>query len=157
MNLSPLFTKCFNESDSSKIADKVLKYIDKNELDKYPGGVPNTLQHSGEQWDFPNVWSPCMHIIITGLENLNTTKAGDLAFKWAERWVQSNYEAFNDTGAMYEKYVVTEFGVSGSGGEYEVQKGFGWSNGVVLDLLDKYGDKLRATGESVLYFDLYII
>lgn len=46
---------------------------------------------------------------------------------------------------MYEKYIATEFGVSGSGGEYEVQKGFGWSNGAVLDFLDRYGDRLEAT------------
>lgn len=46
---------------------------------------------------------------------------------------------------MYEKYIATEFGVSGSGGEYEVQKGFGWSNGAVLDFLDRYGDRMEAT------------
>lgn len=34
----------------------------------------------------------------------------------------SNYVAFHDTDAMYEKYIATEFGVSGGGGEYEVQK-----------------------------------
>jgi hypothetical protein len=56
-----------------------------------------------------------------------------------------NSKAFNDTGAMYEKYIATEFGVSGGGGEYEVQKGFGWSNGVILDFLDRYGETLTAT------------
>lgn len=33
---------------------------------------------------------------------------------------------------------------AGGGGEYEVQEGFGWTNGVVLDLLLKYGDRLKA-------------
>lgn len=30
----------------------------------------------------------------------------------------------------------------GGGGEYEVQMGFGWTNGVILELLDKYGDRI---------------
>lgn len=108
--------------------------------------MPNTLTKSGEQWDWPNVWAPMQYILIYGLENLNDSRASALAYKWAERWVQSNFVAFNDTGAMYEKYVATEFGASGSGGEYEVQKGFGWSNGVILDLLNRYGATLKSAG-----------
>ncbi len=30
----------------------------------------------------------------------------------------------------------------GSGGEYDVQTGFGWTNGVALSLLAKYGDRI---------------
>lgn len=30
---------------------------------------------------------------------------------------------------------------SGGGGEYSVQTGFGWSNGVVIEYLSKYGDE----------------
>ena len=33
---------------------------------------------------------------------------------------------------------------AGRGGEYVVQEGFGWTNGVVLDLLDKYGDRVAS-------------
>jgi alpha,alpha-trehalase len=145
-NLSPLWTNCFNQSRRQHIAEKVLQYINQTEIDNYPGGVPNTLYQSGEQWDFPNVWAPMQYILIYGLENLNDERASALAFRWAERWVQSNYVAFRDTGAMFEKYVATDFGASGSGGEYEVQKGFGWSNGAVLDLLDRYGPSLTAPG-----------
>jgi hypothetical protein len=28
------------------------------------------------------------------------------------------------------------------GGEYDVQLGFGWTNGVVIDFLNNYGDRL---------------
>jgi neutral trehalase len=49
---------CFNQTDVSKITDKVLAYIERTGIDDYPGGVPNTLNPSGEQWDFPNVWPP---------------------------------------------------------------------------------------------------
>lgn len=30
------------------------------------------------------------------------------------------------------------------GGEYNVQTGFGWSNGVILDLLNTYYDRIQA-------------
>ena len=41
---------------------------------------------------------------------------------------------------MMEKYDVGQrSGQAGGGGEYEVQVGFGWTNGVALELLDKYG------------------
>lgn len=147
-NLSPLWTNCFNQSQSQHIARKVLQYINQTGIDDFPGGVPNTLYHSGEQWDFPNAWAPMQYLLILGLENLKDERASSLAFKWAERWVQSNYVAFSETNAMYEKYVATEFGVSGGGGEYEVQKGFGWSNGVVLDLLDRYGPTMTSPGAN---------
>jgi alpha,alpha-trehalase len=91
-NFAPLFTSCFDESKREMIAEKFLKYIERNELDKYPGGVPNTLMNTGEQWDFPNVWAPMQYLIIYGLENLKSKKTSELAYKWAERWVQSNYK-----------------------------------------------------------------
>jgi alpha,alpha-trehalase len=150
-NLSPLWTNCFDQSRRQHIADKVLQYINKTGIDDYPGGVPNTLYQSGEQWDFPNVWAPMQHILIIGLENLNDARTSEIAHRWAERWVQSNFVTFTDTGAMYEKYVATEFGASGGGGEYEVQKGFGWSNGAILDLLDRYGSTLKAPGLRTNY------
>lgn len=84
------------------------------------------------------------YILIYGLENLKDERASALAFSWAERWVQSNYVAFRETHAMYEKYIATKFGASGGGGEYAVQKGFGWSNGAVLDMLDRYGATLTS-------------
>lgn len=57
-NLAPLWTNCFNQADKANLTKKVLAYIKNNGLDKYPGGVPNTLTLSGEQWDYPNVWPP---------------------------------------------------------------------------------------------------
>ena len=50
-------------------------------------------------------------------------------------WLQTNYEAFQATGYMYEKYNAFEMGIGGGGGEYVPQIGFGWSNGVALCLI----------------------
>lgn len=45
----------------------------------------------------------------------------------------------DDTGHMFEKYNVTAIGLPGSSGEYVVQLGFGWTNGVVLWTLNEFG------------------
>lgn len=47
------------------------------------------------------------------------------------------------------QYDATVSGGHGGGGEYEVQLGFGWSNGLIMDLLNKYGDRLRAKDHFV--------
>ena len=54
-----------------------------------------------------------------------------------QRW-----KAWRETHYMFEKYSAVEQGVGGGGGEYTPQVGFGWTNGVALSLLGRYGDKL---------------
>lgn len=56
----------------------------------------------------------------------------------AERWVETVRKGFNDSGKMLEKYNVEE-SVPGGGGEYPLQDGFGWTNGVTRALLDRFG------------------
>lgn len=52
-----------------------------------------------------------------------------------------------NSGKMFEKYNVATkcCKVDAGGGEYELQEGFGWTNGVVLDLLMVYKDELAWT------------
>lgn len=40
------------------------------------------------------------------------------------------------------QYDATVPGGHGGGGEYEVQQGFGWTNGVIMNLLWRYHDSL---------------
>lgn len=47
------------------------------------------------------------------------------------------------------QYSAVASGLYGSGGEYDIQIGFGWSNGVALFFLDKYGDKLSSKDEQL--------
>lgn len=46
--------------------------------------------------------------------------------------------------SFFVQYDATIAGGTGGGGEYEVQLGFGWSNGVIMDLLDMYGSEITA-------------
>lgn len=101
-NIAPLWTGCYDESEKEKIVRLVLKYLHtKNVL--YQGGIPSTVEHTGEQWDYPNAWPPLQHIMIVGLNNTNDESAQRLAFEIAQKWVRSNYKAYNETEAMFEK------------------------------------------------------
>jgi alpha,alpha-trehalase len=68
----------------------------------------------------------------------------DKAFEIAELWIHGNYRVYNKTQHMYEKYNVNGNVAPGKGGEYDVVIGFGWSNGVALDLLYTYFDRMKA-------------
>lgn len=102
-NLSPLWMRCYDPSKRQHIADRVVEYIKEMKLDDFPGGIPTTLFHSGEQWDWPNVWAPLQHLLIVGLDNLEDNRTKSIAHEWAQRWVLTNYLAFKETGAMFEK------------------------------------------------------
>ena len=107
-NLSPLWMRCYSPTKRQHIADRIVQYINNTKIDDYPGGVPTTLVDSGEQWDWPNVWAPMQHILIVGLDNLDDERTKRIAQSWAQRWVQGNYLAFQDTGAMFEKVKFVE-------------------------------------------------
>ncbi|MCL4168354.1 UNVERIFIED_CONTAM: hypothetical protein GTU68_038879 [Idotea baltica] len=121
----PLFFKMASQVQ----ADAVAAYIEKNFLK--PGGLPATLNHSGQQWDAPNGWAPLQWMAIKGLENYGHS---DLAKTIAERWVTLNEKVYANTGKFVEKYNVEDLSLEAGGGEYPVQDGFGWSNGVYLAL-----------------------
>ncbi|KAF8895253.1 glycoside hydrolase family 37 protein, partial [Infundibulicybe gibba] len=48
----------------------------------------------------------------------------------------------NNTGNMFEKFSNLDIDSAGRGGEYTVQAGFGWTNGVVLWVASNYGQQL---------------
>jgi alpha,alpha-trehalase len=50
----------------------------------------------------------------------------------------------NNTGNMFEKFSNLDIDSAGRGGEYTVQAGFGWTNGVVLWVASNYGKVLAA-------------
>ena len=119
----------FFEMATQEQADGVASYLKEHFLK--PGGLPATLNHSGQQWDAPNGWAPLQWIAIKGLDNYGHS---DLAKTIAERWVKLNEKVYLNTGKFVEKYNVEDMTLVAGGGEYPVQDGFGWSNGVYLAL-----------------------
>ncbi len=100
-----------------------------------PGGIQTTENNTGQQWDAPNGWAPLEWMTIWGLDRCGQK---DLARDIAARWVKLNSDVFDRTGKLMEKYNVVDTNLSGGGGEYAGQDGFGWTNGVMLTLINKY-------------------
>lgn len=99
-----------------------------------PHGLAATTVASGEQWDEPNGWAPLQWLAIKGLQNYGEEQ---LAATIAQRWVGKNLQVFKATGKLVEKYDVVGDS-AGGGGEYPLQDGFGWTNGVLRKLLAMY-------------------
>ena len=126
--LFPLESKIASQAQAVKVA----QFVEANFL--HAGGVVSTLNATGEQWDYPNGWAPLQWMTIEGLNNYEQT---ELANTIAERWIALNTKIFKKSGKLLEKYNVVDMDLETGGGEYPVQDGFGWTNGVLLKLLDK--------------------
>lgn len=97
------------------------------------GGLVSTLNATGQQWDYPNGWAPLQWMAIRGLKNYQQE---ELANTIADRWIALNRKIYKRTGKLLEKYNVVDMELETGGGEYPVQDGFGWTNGVLLKLLE---------------------
>jgi len=101
-----------------------------------PGGWVTTLDHSGQQWDAPNGWAPLHWVSYAGMCRYGCI---DHATTGASRWVDNVRRVYDARGVLLEKYDVEEIGRPAGGGEYEVQTGFGWTNGVLVRMLQELG------------------
>lgn len=100
-----------------------------------PGGLATTTETSGQQWDAPNGWAPLQWIAIAGLRAYGDST---LARTLACRWLVTVNSFYVRSGRLIEKYDVLLPGQSGGGGEYPLQDGFGWTNGVMKQLSALY-------------------
>jgi alpha,alpha-trehalase len=113
-------------------ANAVTKVVERELLE--PDGLATTTVRTGQQWDAPNGWAPLQWIAIEGL---NRYGHRSLARRIAQRWIRENVAYYEGTGKLVEKYDVTG-DAAASGGEYPLQDGFGWTNGVLRRLLALY-------------------
>jgi len=96
------------------------------------GGIVSTLNDNGQQWDYPNGWAPQQWMTIAGLRRY---QHNGLANEIKTRWIDLNTKVYKNTGKLVEKYNVVDLSLEAGGGEYPVQDGFGWTNGVLLKLI----------------------
>ncbi|SAK66985.1 alpha,alpha-trehalase TreA [Caballeronia ptereochthonis] len=101
-----------------------------------PGGLVTTTFNTTQQWDAPNGWAPLHWIAVQSLKRYGR---GDLAQQIGTRFLADVNNVYATQQKLVEKYVVEGAGTGGGGGgEYPLQDGFGWTNGVTLKLLDLY-------------------
>ena len=148
---APLFAGCYQSLDTFRPL-QTYAYFKRSTALSFPSGIPTSLKASGQQWDLPNGWPPLQHIIVEGFRKSQNPRMQEQAFSLAQDWVRANLRAYNNKafpGFMYEKYNVSDPDARpGAGGEYPVQNGFGWTNGVVLDLLNSYALRLSANATN---------
>lgn len=125
---TPLFCEIASKAQAHDVATKLRdEFLD-------PGGLATTLIENGQQWDRPNGWAPLQWIAIVGLKNY---AEDELADEIADRWLNTVAGVFRKSNKLVEKYNLREAS-GGAGGEYALQDGFGWTNGVTRCLLQMY-------------------
>lgn len=126
----------FVQSASTEQAQKVADVIEKRLLAE--GGIATTVvEDSGEQWDKPNGWAPLHWMAVQGLNNYQHE---DLAATIRQRWLKVVSEIYCREAKLVEKYVLRDTTEHATGGEYPLQDGFGWTNGVTFRLLKEDPD-----------------
>ena len=103
-----------------------------------PGGILASEYETGEQWDKPNGWAPLQWMAIQGFKMYGDDLLGD---EIARSWLKTVNQFYLEQHKLIEKYHIAD-GVprEGGGGEYPLQDGFGWTNGVVRRLIGLYGE-----------------
>ena len=123
----PLFVRCASPEQAQRVAQIVKARL------LAPGGLSTTeATESDEQWDRPNGWAPLQWMGVRGLSNYGHE---ELAAEMRRRWLKIVAQLYQLEGKLVEKYVLRPTAEHAKGGEYPLQDGFGWTNGVVARFL----------------------
>jgi alpha,alpha-trehalase len=126
---TPLFVGIASDAQAARVADTVRTRLLRD------GGVATTLVDSGQQWDQPNGWAPLQWLAIRGVARYGHVQ---LSREVGRRWLGTVGSLYERESKLVEKYALDaapEGAVGGTGGEYPLQDGFGWTNGVTRKLL----------------------
>jgi alpha,alpha-trehalase len=127
--LYPLFVALASRAQAQAVAATVSRELLK------AGGIVTTPLVTGQQWDAPNGWPPVQWIGVSGLRHYAISPLADTV---ACRWIVSVNRVYAQSSKLVEKYDVMTTGRVGGGGEYPLQDGFGWTNGVMRKLMALY-------------------
>lgn len=121
----PLYAGIATDEQAARVAARLEKEFLK------PGGLVTTLIDTGQQWDSPNGWAPLHWVAIEGLRRYGYDALADAISK---AWMGVIDRVYDGSHRLIEKYNVTSKDGLGGGGEYILQDGFGWTNGVYVAL-----------------------
>lgn len=126
---TPLFVQLASNEQAQRTGEAMLDRL------LADGGIATTEIGHGEQWDRPNGWAPLQWLAIEGLRNYGGKPQAD---EIASRWLHTVSSVYEAESKLVEKYVLNHKdgrARGGGGGEYPLQDGFGWTNGVTRKLL----------------------
>ncbi|MGH2415061.1 MAG: trehalase family glycosidase, partial [Microcystaceae cyanobacterium] len=125
----PLWTGIASPTQAQRVVDNL-------HLFEAPGGLRTSTRVTGNQWDAPFGWAPLQLIAIEGLHRYGYHQQ---AQRLTDKFIKLLVQDFERKGTLLEKYDVENcssdvsdeifFGYSSN------EIGFGWTNGVFLELL----------------------
>jgi alpha,alpha-trehalase len=125
----PLWAGIASEAQAKRVVENLPKF-------EAPGGLLTSTHVSGNQWDAPFGWAPLHLIAVQGLRRYGYCREAE---RLASKFIKMVVQEFCKSGTIVEKYDVERcsadvydeifFGYSSN------EIGFGWTNGVVLELL----------------------
>ncbi|KQP13820.1 trehalase [Pseudorhodoferax sp. Leaf267] len=128
--VTPLFTGSATPAQARRLATTLRARL------LAPGGLATTELASDEQWDRPNGWAPLQWMAVQGLAAYGCHALAD---DIRTRWCQTVEAVYQRDGKLVEKYALRDApphaSTGGAGGEYPLQDGFGWTNGVTRQWL----------------------
>lgn len=125
----PLWAGIASDEQAKRVWQNLAKF-------EQPGGILTSTHVSGNQWDAPFGWAPLNLIAVEGLLRYGYEED---AKRIAGKFLTMAVQEFNQTGTLVEKYDVCTCSANVSDeiffGYSSNEIGFGWTNGVVLELL----------------------
>jgi alpha,alpha-trehalase len=128
----PLWAGLASPAQAKRVRDNLYRF-------EQPGGIMTSTFVSGSQWDAPFGWAPLQLLAIEGLRRYGY---GEDADRLSREFLSLVLEVFEAHGAIVEKYDVIRRSADVSArlkfgyGSNEI--GFGWTNGVLLELLREH-------------------
>jgi alpha,alpha-trehalase len=103
-------------------------------LFEQPGGLVTSREKTGAQWDYPYGWAPLQLLAIDGLRKYGYNADAD---RISLEFLSTVLQNYLREGTIREKYdVVTRSSAANVTAGYKTNVvGFGWTNGVFLELL----------------------
>ncbi|MCV9877661.1 alpha,alpha-trehalase [Brenneria izbisi] len=131
-SIVPLYVGLATHEQADRLAEAVRARL------LTPGGLMATEYETGEQWDKPNGWAPLQWMAVQGFKLYGNDALGD---EIARSWLTTVNLFYRQHHKLIEKYhIAGGMPREGGGGEYPLQDGFGWTNGVVRRLIGLYGE-----------------
>ncbi|MBH8555331.1 alpha,alpha-trehalase [Nostocaceae cyanobacterium CENA357] len=125
----PLWMGLASQSQAQRVVENL-------SLFEAPGGIFTSTRVTGNQWDAPFGWAPLTLIAVQGLHRYGYHTEGD---RIAHKFLAMVFKEFERHGNLVEKYDVERCSAKVSDeicfGYSSNEVGFGWTNGVVLELL----------------------
>jgi alpha,alpha-trehalase len=133
----PLWVGAASPEQARRVRDNLARF-------EAPGGILTSTRVTGHQWDAPFGWAPLQMIAVAGLRRYGFDADAD---RVARQFLELVTKEFEEHAAILEKYDVRRresdvssdirFGYSSN------EIGFGWTNGVYLELLAGFEQRTK--------------